>query len=99
MFSLRICKSIFLIFMDVLPQDISITHSSIESPFQILLKLSLMSLGLLKLPGSERTYLVNSYDFAINLSWFPIVTICFSVVAILYGASKTMEPIAEQTNA
>jgi hypothetical protein len=79
-------------------QDISITDVSIESPFQILLKLSLMSLGLLKLPGSEQTHLVNSYDVAIDLSWFPIVLICFSVLAILYGAFKTMEPIAEQTN-
>jgi hypothetical protein len=75
------------------------THSAIEAPFQILMKLTLMSLGILKPPGANTTFVVvNTYGAAIDLSLLPILTIFFSIFGIFSAASRTFEPIVEETN-
>jgi hypothetical protein len=63
-----------------------------------MLKLILMSLGILQLPGSEEIVLQNSYNEEIDVSWFPIVSACLSATGILFGGLWIVQPIADHTH-
>ncbi len=58
-----------IFFFHFIKQDIKATHLAIEAPIQIMLKLILMSMGILQLPGSEEIVLQNSYNETIDVSW------------------------------
>ena len=79
-------------------QDIKATHVAIEAPFQILLKLTMISMNILPLPGSENVSIRNGFGVEINLSWFPIVSTCLSVIGILSGALWIIEPVENETH-
>jgi hypothetical protein len=64
-----------------------------------MLKLTMMSLGILPLPGTEEFKLQNSYNpEKIDLSWFPIFTTCLSAIGILHGGVWIVKPVADEGN-
>jgi hypothetical protein len=63
-----------------------------------MLKLTLMSIGILQLPGSEEIILYNSYNEKIDVSWFPIFTTILSAIGILLGGLWIVQPIVDKTN-
>jgi hypothetical protein len=71
---------------------------AIEAPFQILLKLTMMALGILPLPGTEKNIIKNRFDIEVDLSWLPIVSSGLSVIGIIIGALWTVDPIGRKTN-
>ena len=68
-----------------------------EAPFQILLKLTMMAFGILPLPGTEKTTVKNRFDLEIDLTWFPIVSTCLSIVGVLIGTLWIVDPIVKET--
>ncbi len=58
----------------------------------------MIAMNILPLPGSENINLSNGFGVTINLSWFPIVSTCLSVVGILTGALWIVEPVEKETN-
>ena len=57
-----------------------------------------MAYGILPIPGTEKNIVKNTFDFEIDLSWFPMVATCLSVIGILIGALWIVEPIEKETN-
>jgi len=55
-------------------------------------------MNILPLPGSENVTFSNGFGVTINLSWFPIVSTCLSIVGILTGALWIVEPFEEETH-
>jgi len=53
---------------------------------------------ILPLPGSENTKLINGFGISINMSWFPIVSTCLSVIGIITGALWIVRPVVKETN-
>ncbi len=79
-------------------KDIKATHNAIEAPFQILLKLTMMAFGILPMPGTEKTTVKNRFDIEIDLTWFPIISTCLSIVGVLLGTLWIAEPVEKTTN-
>ncbi len=48
----RSVNEFLVTYVDFFLQDIKATHLAIEAPFQVLLKLSMISIGILELPGT-----------------------------------------------
>ncbi len=71
---------------------------AIEAPFQIMLTVTLMSMGVLKLPGTEHETFKNAYGFEINFQWWPVFSSIISVIGILLGTLWMFQPIVEETN-
>ena len=70
---------------------------AIEAPFQIMLTATLMSLGVLKLPGTEHQTFKNAYGFEIDFIWWPVVSSIISLIGILFGTLWMFEPIVKET--
>ena len=70
---------------------------AIEAPFQIMLTGTLMSLGVLKLPGTEHKTWINAYGFGIDFIWWPVVSSILSLIGILFGTLWMFEPIVKET--
>ncbi len=79
-------------------KDIKATHNATEAPIQILLKLTMMAFGILPLPGTEKSSVKNRFDIEIDLTWFPIVTTCLSIVGVLFGTLWIVDPIVKETH-
>ncbi len=58
----------------------------------------MMATGILPIPGKEKLYVKNQFGFEIDLSWFPIVSTCLSVIGIIIGALWIVEPVERKTN-
>ena len=58
---------------------------------------TLMSLGVLKLPGTEHQLFKNAYGFEIDFQWWPVVTSTISLIGILFGTLWMFEPILKET--
>jgi hypothetical protein len=58
----------------------------------------MMSLEILPIPGTERNIVKNRFDLEIDLSWFPIVSTCLSIIGILTGALWIVEPVEKETH-
>jgi hypothetical protein len=63
-----------------------------------MLTVTLMSLGVLKLPGTEHETFRNSYGFEIDFQWWPVLSSIISVIGILLGTLWMFQPIVEETN-
>ncbi len=71
---------------------------AIEAPFQIMLTVTLMSMGVLRLPGTENETLRNAYGFEIDFQWWPVFSSIISVIGILLGTLWMFQPIVNETN-
>ena len=58
----------------------------------------MMATGILPIPGKEKVFLKNQFGFEIDLTWFPIVSTCLSVIGVFIGALWIVEPIEKETN-
>jgi hypothetical protein len=70
---------------------------AIEAPFQIMLTATLISLGVLKLPGTEQNSFKNAYGFEIDFQWWPVATTILSFLGILFGTLWMFSPIVKET--
>ena len=59
---------------------------------------TLMSLGILKLPGTEQKLFKNAYGIEIDFQWWPIVSSILSLIGILFGTLWMFDPIVKETN-
>jgi len=71
---------------------------AIEAPFQIMLTITLMSMGVLRLPGTEHETFTNAYGFEIDFQWWPVFSSVISVIGILFGTLWMFQPIVNETN-
>ena len=70
---------------------------AIEAPMQILLKFSMMAVGILPLPG-ESDKKTNRNGLGIGVGWFQSVSTCLSIISVLTGARWIVEPVSEETH-
>ena len=66
------------------------SQALLESPMQIVFTTSLICHGILPLPWDKGTTFSNSFGNEINLSWFPLVSIVFSLASIVFNAGGTV---------
>jgi len=57
-----------------------------------------MTTGILPFPGTEKNIIKNGFDFEIDLSWFPIISTCWSMIGIFIGTQWIAEPWVKETN-
>jgi len=70
---------------------------AIEAPMHLLLKFSMMAMGILPLPG-ESDKKTNRNGLGIGVGWFQTVSTCLSFISVLAGARWIVEPISKETN-
>ena len=66
-------------------QDIKAAHVAIEAPFQVLLKLSMISLGILALPGTICYSLFPSLSLSLSLSFSLSLSLLLSLFFTLFS--------------
>jgi hypothetical protein len=63
-----------------------------------MMTITLMSMGVLKLPGSGQETFKNLYGFEIDFQWWPVLSSTISVIGILFGTLWMFQPMVEETN-
>ena len=59
---------------------------------------TLMSLGVLEIPGTVQNTITNIHGIGINIQWWPVISSIFSLIGILFGTLWMFEPIVRETN-
>ena len=59
---------------------------------------TLMSLGVLEIPGTGKKTIANSHGIEIPIQWWPVVSLIVSLIGILFGTLWMFDPIVRETN-